>query len=466
MKAKRHLLGLAIVGLLLSAALVFPHDASGQSKKDAKKARQIADKAAAAFVKRDYRAAIDGYSQAIALDANNVDYHFWKGVAHHYVDENALALPELNLALEKGYKKPLEIYRVRWRVHYANKEFDAALADLKQGLVLDPNNLEFLQGLGDISYARNNYREAIEAYQKVVLKNPPNSAELYMNIARAQAGSGDLDGLIVSAGEAIKRGTTSLAEAQLLIADALRKKGRTDEAIAAYVKAIDAKPDTYSSYERLADLYRDQNRFTEAIDISRKALRYFPNDGRIYTNLSRFYSLADRNDEAIQAAQAGITFSPDGYLAYTNLCRAYNDAKKPDMAIRECNNALKRKPGDGETYFYLARAYDLAGKPDDATKFYKQAVVGMLEYTSSNPDSADGFYLLGNAYFADNQREKAIDAYEKCLALSPRFSKARYNIGIIQLRQKNKVAALEQYNRLRELDPELAGKLKVEIDKS
>ena len=57
-------------------------------------------------------------------------------------------------------------------------------------------------------------------------------------------------------------------------------------------------------------------------------------------------------------------------------------------------------------------------------------------------------------------------AYEKCLALSPRFVKARYNIAIIQLRQRNKTAALEQYNRLRELDPELAGKLKVEIDKS
>ena len=37
---------------------------------------------------------------------------------------------------------------------------------------------------------------------------------------------------------------------------------------------------------------------------------------------------------------------------------------------------------------------------------------------------------------------------------------------ITQLRQKNKTAAQEQYNRLLELDPELAGKLKLEIDKS
>jgi tetratricopeptide (TPR) repeat protein len=136
------------------------------------------------------------------------------------------------------------------------------------------------------------------------------------------------------------------------------------------------------------------------------------------------------------------------------------------MAIRECNNALKRNPNDGETYFYLARAHDLAGKKDDAVRYYKLALAGLVDTTKKNPTAAESFYLLGNAYFADNQSEKAIEAYEKCLALSPKFVKARYNMAITQLRLKNKTAALEQYNRLMELDPELAGKLKVEIDKS
>lgn len=77
------------------------------------------------------------------------------------------------------------------------------------------------------------------------------------------------------------------------------------------------------------------------------------------------------------------------------------------MAIRECNNALRRNPNDGETYFYLARAYDLTGKPDEATKHYKQAVVGLIEHTKKNPESPDGFYLLGNAYFADNRPRKS-----------------------------------------------------------
>jgi tetratricopeptide (TPR) repeat protein len=72
---------------------------------------------------------------------------------------------------------------------------------------------------------------------------------------------------------------------------------------------------------------------------------------------------------------------------------------------------------------------------------------------------------LGNAYFADDQAANAISSYLKCLELSPRFGKARYNLGIIYALNKNKPAAMEQYNSLLALDQALAAKLKTEIDK-
>ena len=470
MTGNRCLLGLATLGLLVSSIVVLPTAIAAQGKrnpkKDAENARKLVSKADQSMRKKDYRAAIGMYSEAITLNPSYADAHFWKGVAHHYLNENNLALPELESAASLGYKDLLSLYRIRWRVYYDAKNYDAALSDIQKGLALDPNNIEFLQGLGDISYAKNNFNEAASAYQKVAERNPNTAGDLYFYLARSKSSLGDTAGQITAAEEAVKRQTQYIGEAHTLIADGYRKQRKFDEAIGAYQKVIATRPNTYSAYENLADLYRDQNKFNEAIDVLRKALRVYPNDGQIYTTLSWLYSLAGRNDEAIQAAQAGIKLLPERYMAYTSLCRAYNDANKPEMAIRECNNALKRNPNDGETYFYLARAHALAEKPAEAAKYYKLAVAGLIETTKRNPDQAEGFYLLGNAYFADNQREKAIDAYEKCLALSPRFAKARYNIAITQLRQKNKTAALEQYNRLLELDPELAGRLKAEIDKS
>ena len=468
MKAKTALLILVIVGSLGVVALT-PHYALAQAKqvakKDTKKARQAAEKGRLAFGSRDYRVALENYSQAVGFDPDNPDYHFWKGAAHFYLNEHASAIPELDTALAQGYKDTLSLYSIRWRSHFAEKNFEAALADVRKGSELAPDNVEFLQASGDLSFAKGDYQAAIDAYKKVVEKNP-NRSELYVEIAKAYSRLGDPVNQVAAAEEAIKRPSPALGDAFLLLGEGYQKQRKFDEAIAAYQKAVNAKPNEYAAYHSLAELLRNQNRFDEAIDTLRKALRTFPSDGRIYTTLGALYSLGDRKEEAVQAAQAGIRYLPNEYMAYTNLCRALNDVNKPEMAIRECNNALRLKPDDGETYFYLARANDLANKPAEATRFYKRAVTGLEEFTRQNPDSSYGFYLLGNAYFADNQREKAIEAYEKCLELSPRFVRARYNVAIIQLRQKNKTAALEQYNRLLVLDPDLAGKLKAEIDKS
>lgn len=469
MIANRAFLILAIFGCVCLGTGVLPSEVAGQTKqavkKDPKKAKKAADKGRAAFAKRDFRLALDSYSQAVDLDPDNPDHLFWRGAMHFYLDEHSKAIPDLEAALAKGYKDPLKVYTIRWRSYFAEKRFDAALADVRKGAELDPNHVDFWQALGDISYANGDYRSAIDAYNRVLAKNP-NASNLYIEIARANSKIGNTAAQVAAAEEAVKRPSPALGEAYLMLADGYQKQRKYDEAIGAYQKAIAARPGEYAAYGNLAELLRAQNRFNDAIDWLRKALKVFPNDGHIYTTLGALYSLADRNEEAVQAALAGIRFLPGEYMAYTNLCRAYNDSNKPEMAIRECNNALRINPNDGETYFYLARANDLAGKPNEATQFYKRAVAGLLELTKSKPESAHAFYLLGNAYFADNQREKAIEAYVKCLELSPKFVRARYNVAIIQLRQKNKTAALEQYNRLLELDPELAGKLKIEIDKS
>lgn len=454
----------AAYGFVLALLFCLTAEVDAQSKKDQKKARQLVEQGQKLYRQKNYRNALDKYAEAVTLDPNNPDARFGKGAAHYELDENEQAFTEFDAALKNGYKKPLDIYLVRWRLNYAKKDYDAALADLKAGLALDPGNVDFQLGLGDISFARNEYRDAIDAYQKVALK-VPNSADVYLNIAKAQANLGDTLGQTTSAAEAVRLRTRFLGEAFFLLGDGYQKQRKFDEALDAYQKAISAKPDTFAAYLGIAEIYRVQGRYNESIEISRRALRVFPNNGEIYTALGWYYSLADKHEEAVEASKAGTTLLPNQPTAYTNLCRAYNDVKKPELAVNACNTALRLNPNDGETLFYLARANDLIGKTSEATKLYSRAVAGLVDYTSKNPDYSDGFYLLGNAYFADNKRDKAIESYSKALELSPRFSKARYNLGIIQILEKNKTAALQQYTALLEIDKGLAEKLKVEIDK-
>jgi hypothetical protein len=51
------------------------------------------------------------------------------------------------------------------------------------------------------------------------------------------------------------------------------------------------------------------------------------------------------------------------------------------------------------------------------------------------------------------------------LEISPKFLRARANLGIAYTRNKNKAAATEQYNLLMAADASLAARVKAEIDR-
>jgi tetratricopeptide (TPR) repeat protein len=437
--------------------------AAGQTNKQKRQAKEHYDEGTRAYLQKNYQAAVDKYTQSIEIIPVNAAAHFWKGNAYYQLKDYEKALYELDIAMTQGYK-PLDVYTVRSMAKYDKNDLDGALADFHEGLKLDPNNLTFLVGVADINFRKGNFKESLAAFQ-LALAQAPQNADLYYSVARVQSSLGNVQGQASAAEEAVKRNTRFIGDAYFLLGDAYRQLRRHTDAADAFERSINVKPDNLEAYRSLADVYRSLSRFNDAIDVTKKGLRLFPNNGTLYTDISWYYSLADRNQEAIEAAKAGVQLLPTQSLAYTNLCRAYNDTGQYQLAMNACNAALRISPDDGETYFYLGRAHDLAGKTTEAPKYYGRAVTGLEEFVKVRPDYSDGYYLLGNAYFATGRTDKAIEAYLKCLELSPRFVRARYNLGIIQLRSNNKTAALEQYNSLLPLDPALAAKLKMEIDK-
>jgi tetratricopeptide (TPR) repeat protein len=440
-----------------------PFAVEGQSRRDRDRAKALEAQADKAYTAKNFREAADKYGEAIVLVPTNPNAHYRKGFAHFNLKENQKAIDALTIALTQGYK-PLDIYRLRYYVYFQEKNYDASLADIDKGLALAPTDITFLTARGEIMMERKNYPEALAVFEKVS-KMAPNSADIFYNMARIYYATGDPAKQAEAAQAALLRGTRFPGDAFFLLGEANQKQRKAAEAIDAYQKSIRVKPDLYQTYRNLSDVLSGENRLDDAIKVLKDGLKAFPANGGFYTELSWLYSLADRPDDAVESAKAGISILPNESLAYTNLCRAYNETKRYDLAIGACNSALRLKPGDGETHFYLGRALNLTGKSVEATKQYRLAVTGLEERTAKAPNSSDGWYLLGNAYFADNQRDKAIQAYLKSLELSPKLTKARYNLGIIYTLKKDKPGASAQYNFLQSLDPRLAALLKSEIDK-
>ncbi|MBX7173113.1 MAG: tetratricopeptide repeat protein [Pyrinomonadaceae bacterium] len=454
MNKKIYLLFLTLAFLLSMNFIV----SAQPPKKVVEQAKKFFQEGEKLFNQKKYRLAIEKYNQSIALVPKNPIANFRKGQALFELKENEGALNAFTTSLNDGFQSPADIYSYRWYLYYEKKDLDNALNDLQKALQAKPNDSYLLISAGDIYREKKMDKEAIAAYEKAA-PLAQNNNDLYYLIAVSYSNLGDYVQQGVSALKAVQKQTRFLGESWYLIGDAFQRQRKFDDAAAAYERAISAKPDIVNSFLNLGQIYQIQNRLPEAVAIAKKGIENHPNDGNLYISLSWFYSLTDQNEEAATTAKKATELLPKEPMGYTNLCRAYNDLKQYNAAIDACNTALKLNPNDGETNFYMARALDFQKKPDAATPYYNKAVKGLIDYTKSLPDNADGYYLLGNAYYAVGKRSEAINAYRQALILSPKFTKAIYNLGYMYVLNGDKPAARTQYDSLLKLDADLAGKL-------
>jgi tetratricopeptide (TPR) repeat protein len=453
----------ALIALFIAAVYCIGIVGQPTSSRDQKKANDLVVQGNRSFAQKQYRAAIEKYAESIVIAPKNPVAHYWKGYAHYYLKEFPMAVSELMEAEAEGHPVA-EIAKVRWYLHFEAKDYDAALSDVLLGLQTQPRDQMLLRAAGDIYFEKKNYTEALKNYQAAVA-DAPRDGNLHYKIAVIYNAQGNVQGQEQAAAAAVANPSQFVGDANFLLADALHKQRKFPEAIEAYVKALNSRPDSIEIYRALGDLYRGQSRMNEAIEIMRVALRRWPLDGSLFTDVSWYYSLADRKADAVAAADSAVKLLPNEFMGYTNLCRAYLETEKYMQAITACNSALRLNPNHGESYFYLGRAQKALNRNAEAAKSYDMAVAGLIKFTQDNPDYSDGFYLLGNAYFTDGQYDKAIAAYNRCLTLSPRFARARFNAGISHIQKRDKMQANEQYNALNNIDKDLAAKLKAEIDK-
>lgn len=447
---------------LLIAIVALSTFTFAQSSADRKKARTITEQADRAYREKRFKDAISGYSEAATLIPTNPYAHFWKANAHYELKEYAEAETEFTLALTQGHK-PVEVYKVRWYMFYDQKKYDTAIQDLNKALQAEPRNTLLINGLGENYRLKKMYPEAIAAYERAAAASPKEGdADFY--IARIHSERGDFTAQVAAAERSVKKPSRVTGEAYYLLGDGYERQKRFAEAIPAYERAIAAKPEKYEPYRNLASIQQRQGKLKEAIATMERARAAINGEGRIFTELAWLYSLADRHGDAVGSANGAIKLLPNGYLGYTNLCRALNDTKQYQRAIEACNKALSLNRGDGETLYYLGRASDFLKRTAEATRYYRQAVVGLSDFVAKNPDYPEGHYLLGNAYFSDGQRERAVLAFQRAVELSPMFTKARANLGRLYVAMGNKNAALEQHRILAGQDAPLAAQLKAAID--
>jgi len=84
---------------------------------------------------------------------------------------------------------------------------------------------------------------------------------------------------------------------------------------------------------------------------------------------------------------------------------------------------------------------------------YAQAIASLQLQAQQNPDNAETWTQLGHAYFDSNQPAKAIEAYNKSLAIIPGNPSVLTDLGVMYRRNGQSDKAIESFDKALQITP-------------
>ncbi|HVT08005.1 MAG TPA: tetratricopeptide repeat protein [Polyangia bacterium] len=248
-----------------------------------------------------------------------------------------------------------------------------AIAAYRRYALLEPTKPEPYYGLGLCLRDTGDKAAAIETLKKYIALEKAPSAQKWVVNARetiAELGGGGGGGTapaqesaapaapppLPGAVDAGKAATTpdkagkagSPATGELADAQALRDRGRIDEAITKYQQAIAADPKRIAARAALGELLLQVHRDDEAIDVFRAALERNPSFPQALYDLAFALRVRERQAEAVDAYQRYIKLRPSDPDAYYGLARALqNLGRKADARkAYETYLSLEKRPSE------------------------------------------------------------------------------------------------------------------------
>lgn len=241
-------------------------------------------------------------------------------------------------------------------------------------------------------------------------------------------------------------------ESNLLVGLVEFKAGRLDEARAHFEAAIAASPTPYAeALYNLGLLERSAERPAEAIAAYQRALAARPQYLAAINNLGLVYSDQERLEDAEVQFRRALEIKPTYTAAWVNLARVHSARGRNDEALDAYRRALLIDPNDRSARLQVAVTLRKTGAVDEAIAEYRTLL-------AQHPRYVKAWFNLGIALAAERRDDEAVIAYEQALAHDLAHFGARKNLGLLLLRRDSVDAAREHLMEaleVRPADPEI-----------
>ncbi|MGD0390105.1 MAG: sulfotransferase, partial [Tepidisphaeraceae bacterium] len=179
------------------------------------------------------------------------------------------------------------------------------------------------------------------------------------------------------------------AQARKVAGDLLYKKGRINEAISAYLSAIEADLDYSPAYRALGRAFSTAGGFEEALAAYREGLDVDPNDLEILVAMARLLAKLNRIDESKAAHARAASINPNAAAIHEALGEIMQHSRDLKAAIESFRRAVAIDPSLDSAWFHQGVALAQLGRFEEATDCFRRVL-------ALHPDSVPAYFQLVN----------------------------------------------------------------------
>lgn len=336
---------------------------------------------------------------ALSAGANFADAAQNSGVSRTRIHRDAAAA-ELNRLLNDA------------QTAVQQKDFDTAAKDYEQFLAKKPDDATAHFDLGYVYTALNRADDAKTQYEKAIALDPKMGAA-YLNLGLTLLQTSPADAV-----DPLQHAVDLLpdqARPKFLLATALERRGKLNDAIAQYRAAEKLDANDFDTHLALGLALLHSNRLPDAQKEFRAALALQPD-------------------------------SPDSDEAHLGLGQCLIAQKQYQPGIAELASYLKNHPNDAHIRVERAAALVDLGQLDEAMAELDRAA-------SQGPENTDALELRARIYFAKKQFASAVPPLKQAVFLAPQNANFRALLGHAFLQSKDYPDAVSQLLQANKLDP-------------
>ncbi len=296
-------------------------------------------------------------------------------------------------------------------------EFDRALTQYQLCVKYEPKSSGNHLGIAGVHYIRRQFEEA-EKEITIALRLEPEIA-----------------------GAHILRGQIAWA------------KGKEEDALGLYQKAIDTNPGSSGAdgYNQIGFLHLNMGRFDEARDAFRKAIHIDALNGVAHDGLAGILESEGKIEAAMKELAIALRFNPNQPRALATLASLISQQGDQDRALLICQQALEISPKLGRAHNNLGLIYRRQGKLELAEESYKKALENDPGLDAANVN-------LAQLYARQGKTEESIHQFRLAVQKKPRYpnSVALANLGVYHFNDREFNEAYRFYRQALRVDPDYA----------